>query len=146
MKKLILTAISLVAISCSSDNNDDLPQPIENQIIGKWKLKTTTVLSGKDKTTVLNEYLPDACKQKSTYEFTDKKYIMNDYNSIGSECVLGSTTVDYTYNANDKTLKIGNETASVTELTSSTLVVLAFDDYDHNNDGVKDYLKYLYTK
>jgi hypothetical protein len=146
MKKLILTAICLIAISCSSDNNDDLPQSIENYIIGTWKLKTSIIISGKDKTTVLEEYLPDACKQKSTYEFTDKKYVMNDYNMIGNECKLGSATLDYTYNSIDKTLKIGNETANVLDLTKNSLTTFVLDDYDYNNDGIKDHAKNVYIK
>jgi len=144
MKKLILPCISLLLLSCNSDNEE--PQP-ENYLIGKWKMANTIVISGTDKTTVLKEYLPDDCKQKSSYEYTTgNKYITNDYNMINSECVLKSSTRDYIYNQTDKTIKVENITANILELSQSNFVLLAPDNYDYNNDGVQDYLKYIFVK
>ncbi|WP_332453020.1 hypothetical protein [Chryseobacterium aquaticum] len=144
MKKIILPCISLLLLSCNSDNEEIQS---ENNLIGKWKMANTIVISGTDKTTVLKEYLPDDCKQKSSYEYTTgNKYITNDYNMINSECVLKSSTRDYIYNQTDKTLKVENIIANILELSKSNFVLLAPDNYDYNSDGVQDYLKYIFVK
>lgn len=148
MKKILaLATLALCFSSCDSDNVEIPHTDPPNIIVGKWKMKNNIVVSGTDKTTVIQEYLPDDCKRKGTYEFTfDGKYIVDDYNSIGSNCVQSSATRDYDYNTSNKTLKIGGQTAEVLELTIDSLTVLVFDDYDHNSDGVKDYLKYIYYR
>ena len=148
MKKILaLATLAICFSSCDSDNVETSRPYPQNIIVGKWKMKNSIVISGTDKTTVIQEYLPDDCKRKGTYEFTlDGKYIVDDYNSIGSNCVQSSSTRDYNYNTGDKTLKIGDQTAEVLELTIDSLTVIVFDDYDHNSDGVKDYLKYIYYR
>lgn len=110
-------------------------------------MTNTIVISGTDKTTVLKEYLPDDCKQKSIYEYTtDNKYIANEYNTINGDCIFESSTRDYIYNQTDKTLKVENITANILELSKTNFVLLAPDNYDYNSDGVQDYLKYIFVK
>ncbi len=147
MKKIILPCISLLVFSCSSSDNEEPQSEKENNLIGKWKITNTIVISGTDKTTVLKEYLPDDCKQKSTYEYTtENKYIANDYNTINGACVFKANTRDYMYNPTDKTIKVENSTADVLELTKSNFVLLTPDNYDYNSDGIQDYLKYIFVK
>lgn len=148
MKKILaLVTLAICFSSCQSDNVETSGPDPQNIIVGKWKMKNSIVISGTDKTTVIQEYLPDDCKRKGTYEFTfDGKYIIDDYNSVGNNCVQSSSTLDYTFDLSQKTLKIGNQTADLLELTKNSLAVLVFDDYDYNNDGIKDYLKYIYYR
>ena len=146
MKKISALLVLLSILSCRSDD------PIENtsetnHLIGVWKLENNLVLSGIDKSTVIKEYLPDDCKKKGRYEYTiDNKYIMNDYNLIGSNCVHAASTQTYAYDRNTNTITLGQSTANVTELTDKKFVLIVQDNYDYNNDGIDDYLKYIYYR
>lgn len=145
MKKIILGFFLLGFIACNSDN--EIPTAEKNNIIGIWKMQKNLVISGKDNTTILKEYLPDDCKEKSTYEFTqDGKYNSVDYNYINSECVKSSSSKNYSYSGADKKLVIDNIEAKVLELSQSKLVIYIPDNYDYNDDGIDDFLQYIFIK
>ncbi len=71
---------------------------------------------------------------------------MNDYNSVGSSCQKATATVDYMYTPAEQKLVINGTAAKVLELTTSKLVFQVPDNYDYNNDGKNDYIKYTYYK
>lgn len=145
-KTFILSLIiSLILISCRSENDSQITEL--DKIVGIWKMAKTITISGVDNSTIIEEYNPDDCKQKSTYEFNQNgKYIMNDYNKISNECKHQNRTVSYTYNPKEQKLIIDNTEAKVLELTDSKLVVYVQDNYDYDGDGTNDYLKYVFKK
>ena len=144
MKRILLAMILVTALSCRADQ--DAPAET-NSVAGIWKMEKTSTVSDADLTTVFSEYLPDDCKQKSTFEFTeDGKYIINDYNSIGQECVHVAETKSDTYHPAENKLFIDTTEPKVLELTASRLAVIVEDDYDYNGDGISDYLEYIFRK
>lgn len=144
MKKILTAIFALTLISCSSDRE---PISNENPLVGIWKMEKTTTISGKDNTSVISENLPDECKQKSTYEFNkDGNYIVNEYNNTNAGCVLSSRTTAYNYNQNEKKLTIGPSTSKVLELTQNRLMIYVADNYDSNDDGVNDFLRYSFKR
>lgn len=145
IKKICTYAILLGVVSCSSEA--DTVTSESNPLVGVWKMEKTITISGSDNTTQISEYNPDSCKQKSTHEFTqDGKYIINDYNSVGLECKYSNSTKTYTYLKNENKLIIGSATAKILEVSNNKLVLYIADNYDSNNDGVNDYLKYVFKK
>ena len=144
MKNLLIPIFAFALFSCSSDRDSD---SVETNVVGIWKMEKTTTVSGKDNATVLREDLPDDCKQKSTYEFTnDRKLISNDYNNVSSECQFTSRTTPYTFNKNENTLTIGQDTSKVLELSGNRLVIYLAGNYDSNNDGINDFLRYTFKR
>ncbi len=144
MKNILTAFLAFMLISCSSDRDQ-----ISNElsVVGIWKMEKTTTVSGKDNATVISEYLPDECKQKSTYEFsTAGKFITNDYNNTNSGCVLTSRTTTYSYNKNDNKLTIGEDSGKVLDLSASRLIFYVADNYDSNDDGVNDFLRYTFKR
>lgn len=146
MRKLIIALSAFALAACN--NNDETPETPQNPaLIGVWKVQSKTIISGTDQTTALGQETIDDCKKQSTYEFrTDGKYHMNDYNSINAACQKATATVDYTYTPAEQKLVISGTAAKVLELTASKLVFQAPDNYDYNNDGKNDYIKYTYYK
>ncbi|MDR2205982.1 MAG: lipocalin family protein [Flavobacteriaceae bacterium] len=146
MKKILIGIVCLAALTACKDD-DENPKPEENLLLGVWKKERIITISGMDNTTVLDEETPDACDEKSTYEYTsDGKYIVEAYSTTNQGCVYEPSTQNYTYNKSENKLTVGNQTADVLELTSNKLVVFVPDHYDYNNDGVDDYLKYTFVK
>ncbi len=146
MKITILPILFLAFISCRSDDNDVTVKET-NPLIGIWKMDRTVTISGADNLTPINEYIPDPCKQKSTFEFQQNgKYNLNDYNAVGQECIHTHQIKNYTYLKSEDKLIIDNSESKIMELTSNTLVLYVADDYDSNNDGINDYLKYIFKK
>lgn len=151
MKKILAGLLllgNLVSCSLSDDpvreNNDNIHN---TNILGTWKFQTEYQVSGNDLKIVINQSLPDNCKQKSTYEFrNDGKYYISDYNSIHSDCIQKETTLPYLYSPNQMKLIINNNESEVLELTFHQLVILVPAYYDYNGDGTNDYLKTVYYK
>lgn len=147
MKKILLTITSLTLLSCSSDENFPNPDTTTSNLIGVWKMERTVTVSGSDQTTVISTYLPDACKSNSTYEFkANGAYIAKDYNMVGTECKFSEVNKNYTYDSSTQKLVMGNMESKVLELTANKLVLYVNDNYDSNNDGINDYLKYTFIK
>lgn len=148
MKKILAGALVLSLLSCGSDADENQNTNENANLLGVWKMQTNIVISGKDNTTVLHEYLPDDCKKQSTYEYrNDGKYISNDYNNIGNSCIKKNDTRDYVYKPSEQKIIINNSVeAKVLELTSNKLVIYVSDNYDYNGDGTFDYLKYIFYK
>ncbi|WP_234111004.1 MULTISPECIES: lipocalin family protein [Chryseobacterium] len=146
MEKMLLGLFLMATIaSCNSDRGNDAV--IEPTVIGVWKLEKDLVVSGADHSTILHEYIPDDCKNKSTFEFAaDGKYVANTYNTINSNCVNSVMNSQYQYKKNEKKLIIGASTADVLELSDHKLVVYAADNYDSNNDGINDFVKYFFIR
>ena len=147
MNKSILLALfaSLCFVSCNSD--DDSNNTDTNSIVGIWKMEKTFTISGQDNTSIIREYTPDDCKQRSTFEFNQNgKYILNDYNYINDECKHDQETINYTYNKTNNKLLLDNNESTVLELTNNKLIIYVADNYDSNEDGVNDYIKYIFVK
>lgn len=150
MKKIALglLTISLFLSSCTDDKKEEI---IHNDasIVGIWKIQKSEVLSGKDLNLVIKEYLPDECKLKSAYQFSNNgKYIIKDFNLINGECKETSGTKNYQYNSVDKKIIIegAKEPAIVLDITNNKLIFYINDQYDHNDDGTDDYLRYTFVK
>lgn len=145
MKKILIGTFFLSIISCNSDDESNAPEI--NNVIGVWKMEKTITISGTDNSTIIKEYIADECKQKSTYEFNQNgKYIVSDYNYIGQECKNSTQTTNYIYMETENKLIIGNTESKIMELTPNKLVIYVPDNYDSNEDGVDDYLKYIFKK
>ena len=144
MKNTILPILFLAFISCRSDDNTVTET---NNLIGVWKMEKTITVSGADNLTTIKEYIPDTCKQKSTFEFQQNgKYNVNDYNAIGQDCIHTNQIKNYTYLRSENKLIIDNSESKIIELSSNKLVLYIADNYDSNNDGINDYLKYIFKK
>ncbi|QIG88552.1 hypothetical protein G6R40_02240 [Chryseobacterium sp. POL2] len=145
MKKIFFLSLILSSFACSSSHDDS--QNFDNNITGIWKMEKTSTISGSDIVTIISEYIPDDCKQKSTYEFNvNGKYIVNDYNYVGQDCQHINNVSNYTYLSSENKLIINNAESKIIELTNNKLVILVSDDYDSNGDGIDDYLKYTFKK
>lgn len=59
---------------------------------------------------------------------------------------LSEVNKNYTYDSSTQKLVMGNMESKVLELTANKLVVFVNDNYDSNNDGINDYLKYTFIK
>ncbi|HCN51196.1 MAG TPA: hypothetical protein DIT10_19230 [Chryseobacterium sp.] len=153
MKKFLVGILAIGALSSCSTGDDSLPDYnnipdySNSVIVGVWKIQTQYQISGKDKTTVISEILPDDCKKKSTYEFrNDGKYVMIDYNTVGSNCEKTEMTTSFQYDPVTMKLIINSQENSVLEASSSKLSYLSPTNQDYNGDGVNDYIKYVYYK
>ncbi len=153
MKKFLVGILAVGALSSCTTGDGTLPDygynPDYNKsvIIGVWKIQTQYQISGKDKTTVISETLPDPCKKKSTYEFrNDGKYMMADYNNVNSNCQKTEMTTPFQYDPVTMNLTINSQESSVLELSFNKLSYLTPTNQDYNGDGVNDYIKYVYYK
>lgn len=147
MKKIILGISLLSVLSCGSDNDNSSNSNTAASLIGIWKIERVVTISGADQTTQIDEDLPDACKNQSTYEYTSNgKYIAKDYNMVGSTCQFSQSTRNYVYTPSTQKLMIDNMESKVLELTANKLMIYINDGYDSNGDGVDDYLKYTFVR
>lgn len=154
MKKIFagVLAVGLLS-SCSlgddtpTGNNNNNNNIYNTNIVGVWKIKTEYQISGTNKVNVIKENAPDDCKKKSTYEFTNEgKYIMIDYNNVGSNCEKKDSTLPYLYEPPKMKLTINNNEAEVLDLTSNQLTILVPANTDFNGDGTPDFVKTIFYK
>ena len=146
MKKFLVLFFAITAFACDSERNP-IEEVEELGIVGIWKIEKTATISGADNKTVLFEEIPDACKQKGTYEFTaDLKYLVTDYNSSVTGCVQGNFSTTYKYNETTNMLTIGLTPSEVLVLNANQLIVYVAEDYDYDGDGTLDFLRYTYKR
>ena len=160
MKKVLLAAILMMVLSCTTDRNqeennleatsttDPNPSGTKNSILGIWKLDSTSKISGTDQKTVISTEVPGACSQLSTFEYKESNiYLSNGYYlEKDNQCVPRAYKAVYNYKPEQKTLQIDGMLAKVTELSERKLILLDQMNADYNGDGVDDYIQINYSR
>lgn len=140
MKKILLAGlVSVLSLSaCKGDGRDN---DEAYSLLGSWNPQKTTVISGKDGSTLSTVDGTD-CTKQSTYEFrSDGNLIRTMFGPDGSNgCVTsGVFSQKYTYDNVNKILIISNvEYHDVLKLTNSELEYILSQNTDKNGDGFLD--------
>ena len=170
MKKTIflmamMSAVALVSVSCRNGGDDknekstETQIPIRKKILGKWYLKSMTMVSGNPATP--NEkpifYDENDCEAQTYWDFGAERsgiITQHEFENQNGKCVEGIGRAEY-YLTDEK----GNEMLYkdidsekpvwqkrvVKQITDKTLVLEWKDDV--NNDGIEDTITFtLYRK
>ena len=170
MKKTIflmamMSAVALVSVSCRNGGDDknekstETQIPIRKKILGKWYLKSMTMVSGNPATP--NEkpifYDENDCEAQTYWDFGAERsgiITQHEFENQNGKCVEGIGRAEY-YLTDEK----GNEMQYkdidsekpvwqkrvVKQITDKTLVLEWKDDV--NNDGIEDTITFtLYRK
>ena len=132
-KFYFLLAITTLLMACRDDENGSNST---NQINGKWNYSKRIIKSGKNQSIIKTE-IKDECESKSFLEFTSTKLTEVDYALTNNQCQIQyNRTYDYNIDVNNY-LNFDGGSFKIASLTNSELVIL-FDLYDYDKDGVKD--------
>ena len=111
---LVLLTVATVFTACKKD--DPAPTPAQ-LIVGKWKIVTYTATSG-----AVTVAAP-ACEMDNTTEFTAGGSAIETENTKCNTSDPATSTLTYSISTDGKTLTLGTGTASVGELTSTSLKI-----------------------
>jgi len=150
-KLYILGAVSLLLLSCKTDNDNE-----DNaaSIVANWKFSKAEVVSGSDNTTVLYSQTLTGCDANTTFEFkSDGKYAIRYFLKQNNQCQFDYEDAGiYNYDQTAQTIATKRSNSSHTEiykverLNNDELVLSLYDDYDQNNDGIEDKNVYYLNK
>lgn len=149
MKKTIFfAALSLLAIvSCKEE--DEVGSRAD--IVGVWKLKEKTVISGKNGS-ILHSMNVTTCDGNNTYEYTeDKKYKATYFSDASGDCLaVEEVSGEYNYNPeyHRVTLTYPNGTSVVSNVRELSGNVMKLDaaPTDYDSDGINDIIVHVYNK
>lgn len=150
MKKTIFfAALSLLTVvSCK---NDDEEVGSRTDIVGVWKLKEKTVISGKN-SMVLHTMNVTTCDGNNTYDYTaDKKYKATYFSDASGNCLANEVVeAKYIYNPeyHRVTVTYANGNSVVTNVRELSGNVMKLDTVptDYDSDGIMDMIVYVYNK
>lgn len=121
-------------MSCSKDEDSAFTS---SSVIGKWQI--TKIVSEGSKDGI--EEIPLGECGGEVYEFTENgRVVLTEFvKNTDKQCVAAAPTEDtYRYNADTKTLRIGNGTTwKVRKLTATELIVVQHEE-DTDGDGKPD--------
>ena len=161
----MMSAVALVSVSCRNGGNDknekstETQIPIRKKILGKWYLKSLTMVSGNPATPpdAPTYYDENNCEAQSYWDFgAEKSGIITRHTFINQngKCVEAIGRAEYYLTAEKETemkYKVLNEEKSVWEnrivkqITDKTLVLEWKEDV--NDDGAEDTMTFtLYRK
>ena len=151
MKKTIFfAALSLLTIfSCKNDDEEEVGS--RTDIVGVWKLKEKTVISGKNGL-VLHTMNVTTCDGNNTYEYSaDKKYKATYYSDASGDCLaVEEVAAKYNYNPeyHRVTVTFNNGTSEVTNVRelSGNVMKLEGAPTDYDSDGINDIIVNVYNK
>jgi len=169
MKKTVflmamMSAVALVSVSCRNGGDDknekstEIQIPIEKKILGKWYVKSFSMVSGNPATTAGRSevYINDECRKQSYWDFGgDGKGIITRHNFINQngKCVEAIGRAEYYLTAEKETeMKYKNidsekpvwENRVVKQITDKTLVLENKEDV--NDDGAIDTITYTFYR
>ena len=169
MKKTIflmamMSAVALVSVSCRNGGDDknekstETQIPIRKKILGKWYLKSMTMVSGNPATP--NEkpiyYDENECEAQTYWDFgAEKSGIIteHEFENRNGKCVEGIGRSEYYLNEKGTEMKYKNfdsekpvwKNMVVKQITDKILVLEWKDDV--NDDGTEDTITFtLYRK
>lgn len=149
MKKLVLLIGSVFMLTACNDDDGNS----SNSIVGDWSPEKSEIISGKDKTTILDVDIPSICEKNNVAGIKPDgifETLLYDLNQSG-ECVMSEKiTGTYTYDEQTKVFinKVEGEEAKVygvLELTSTNLKIQDLNGEDYDRDGVND-IEIIYMK
>ncbi len=136
--KLLLTFLIGILLSCNNDNND--PEPMQNSIIGTWKIISLTTNGTETLQDELNGGSPPLC----FWTILVTETTITDIGFSGANCTTQTIGETETYTLNGTTLTGSNEgnPYEIIELTNSTLKYI--QSYENSGENYIDI--YTYTK
>ena len=161
----MMSAVALVSVSCRNGGDDknekstETQIPIRKKILGKWYLKSFSMVSGNPATPLdaPTYYDENECEGQSYWDFGAERsgiITQHEFEKINGKCVEGIGRAEYyltTENGNEmkyKELEGDNpvwKNRVVKQITDKTLVLEWKGDV--NNDGAEDTMTFtLYRK
>ena len=160
----MMSAVALVSVSCRNGGDDknekstETQIPIEKKILGKWYLKSMTMVSGNpatppDKPKYFDE---NNCEAQSYLDFGAERsgtIVQHEFENQNEKCVESIRRAEYSLNEKGTEMKYREleednlewESRVVKQITDKILVLEWKED--GNKDGVEDIYTYtLYRK
>ena len=166
MKKTIflmamMSAVALVSVSCRNGGDDKNEKsteiPVRKKILGKWYLKSATMVSGNPATPpdAPTYYDENECEKQSYWDFgAEGSGIIteHEFRNSNGKCIEETGKAEYYLNEQGTEMKYkegeGNKSVwqnrVVKQITDKTLVLEWKDDV--NNDGAEDTITFTFYR
>ena len=168
MKKTIflmamMSAVALVSVSCRNGGDDknekstETQIPVRKKILGKWYVKSITMVSGNPATPADDPtyYDENECEAQTYWDFgAEGKSIITQHNFINQngKCVESISRAEYSLNEQGTEMRYkelsGNKPVEknivVKQITDKTLVLENKEDV--NDDGAIDTITYTFYR